>query len=196
MDLFFFADQDVDDEFKNALLMVDIFTKWTQVVMAQSKKWPEVIEGIKKLVPMMGGKPKTIYSDDEGSFNSKEVQKYFQDEGIRHLTTRGHAPVAERQIRTFKDMIYKRIENNDKEWWEVLDAVQLTYNRKMEHSVTKMTPQQARQNDSQQSVKFNLELKRRHSRKYPEISVGDTVRVFKKKISSTRNERRIICQKI
>ena len=77
-------------------------------------------------------------------------------------------------------MIYKRIENNDKKWWEVLDAVQLTYNRKMEHSVTKMTPHEARQNNNQQPVKFNLELKRRHSRQYPEISVGDTVRVFKK----------------
>ena len=181
MDLFFFADQDLERKFTIALLMVDIFTKWTQVVQVPSKKWPDVLEGIKKLIPMMGGKPKTIYSDDEGAFNSTEIQKYLEDEGIRHLTTRGHAPVAERQIRTFKDMIYKRIENNDKEWWEVLDAVQLTYNRKMEHSVTKMTPHEARQNNNQQPVKFNLELKRRHSRQYPEISVGDTVRVFKKK---------------
>ena len=38
----------------------------------------------------------------------------------------------------------------------------------------------ARQNNNQQLVKFNLELTRKHSRKYPEISVGDTVRVYKK----------------
>lgn len=198
MDLFFMADQQVDKKFKSALLMVDIFTKWTQVVQVASKKWPAVLEGIKKLIPMMGGKPKTIYSDDEGAFNSKEIQKYFNDEGIRHLVTRSHAPVAERQIRTFKNMIYKRLEapkNEGKQWFDLLDPVLVTYNRQRVHSSTQMTPHEARQNNNQQSVKFNLELKRQHGRKYPEISVGDIVKVYKKKQSSTRSECRIICQK-
>ena len=184
MDLFFFADQDLERKFTIALLMVDIFTKWTQVVQVPSKKWPAVLEGIKKLIPMMGGKPKTIYSDDEGAFSkSTEIQKYFEDEDIRHLVTKSHAPVAERQIRTFKDMIYKRLEapkNEGKQWFELLDQVLLTYNRHREHASTKMTPHQARQNNNQQSVKFNLELKRQHGRKYPEISVGDIVKVYKK----------------
>ena len=57
----------------------------------------------------------------------------------------------------------------------------VTYNRQREHASTKMTPHEARQNNNQQLVKFNLELTRQHSRKYPEISVGDTVRVYKKK---------------
>ena len=198
MDLFFMADQDVAKKYKSALLMVDIFTKWTQVVMVPGKKWWQVLPGIKKLIPMMDGKPKTIYSDDEGAFNSKEIQKYFNDEGIRHLVTRSHAPVAERQIRTFKNMIYKRLEapiNEGKQWFDLLDQVLVTYNHGREHSSTKMTPHDARQTHKQQLVKFNLELKRQHSRKYPEISVGDTVRVYKKKISSTRSECRIICQK-
>ena len=198
MDLFFMADQQVDKKFKSALLMVDIFTKWTQVVQVASKKWPAVLEGIKKLIPMMGGKPKSIYSDDEGAFNSKEIQKYFNDEGIRHLVTRSHAPVAERQIRTFKNMIYKRLEapkNEGKQWFDLLDQVLVTYNRQRVHSSTQMTPHEARQNNNQQSVKFNLELKRQHGRKYPEISVGDIVKVYKKKQSSTRSECRIICQK-
>ena len=184
MDLFFMADQQVDKKFKSALLMVDIFTKWTQVVMVASKQWPDVLEGTKKLIPMMGGKPKSIYSDDEGAFNSKEIQKYFNDEGIRHLVTRSHAPVAERQIRTFKNMIYKRLEapkNEGKQWFDLLDQVLVTYNRQRVHSSTQMTPHEARQNNNQQSVKFNLELKRQHGRKYPEISVGDIVKVYKKK---------------
>ena len=184
MDLFFFADQDLERKFTIALLMVDIFTKWTQVVQIPSKLWPDVLEGIKKLIPIMGGKPKTIYSDDEGAFNSKEIQKYFNDEGIRHLVTRSHAPVAERQIRTFKNMIYKRLEapiNEGKQWFDLLDQVLVTYNHGREHASTKMTPHEARQNNNQQLVKFNLELTRQHSRKYPEISVGDTVKVYKKK---------------
>ena len=184
MDLFFMSDQDLERKFTIALLMVDIFTKWTQVVQVPSKLWPDVLEGIKKLIPIMGGKPKTIYSDGEGASISNEVQKYFNDEGIRHLVTKSHAPVAERQIRTFKNMIYKRLEapkNEGKQWFDLLDQVLVTYNHGREHSSTQMTPQDARQNNKQQLVKFNLELKRQHSRKYPGISVGDTVRVYKKK---------------
>ena len=184
MDLFFMADQDLERQFTIALLMVDIFTKWTQVVQVPSKQWPDVLEGIKKLIPMMGGKPKTFYSDDEGAFISNEIQKYFKDEDIRHLVTKSHAPVAERQIRTFKNMIYKRLEapkNEEKQWFDLLDQVLVTYNRQRVHSSTQMTPHEARQNNNQQVVKFNLELKRQHGRKYPEISVGDTVKVYKKK---------------
>ena len=125
----------------------------------------------------MGGKPKTIYSDNEPSFISNEVQKYFDEEKIRHLTTLGHAPVAERQIRTIKDMIYKRIEYTKKEWWEVLYPVLLTYNKKMVHSVTKHTPDEAMKPGNKSNVKFNLELKKRSSRRYPDIEVGDTVRI-------------------
>eukprot|EP00973_Karenia_brevis_P075368 10471040-Karenia_brevis.AAC.1 len=68
MDLLFFADQPVSNEDKNALLMVDIFSKYTQVVKVKSKQIPDVLEGIKECIAKMGGKPSTIYSDNEGAF--------------------------------------------------------------------------------------------------------------------------------
>lgn len=179
MDLLFFADQ--PDRVKSALLMVDIFSKYTQVVPVKTKQIGDVLIALKECLIKMGGKPKTIYSDNEGAFVSNEVQKYFKDEGIRHLTTLGHAPVAERQIRTIKDMIYKRIEHTQKSWYELLYPVLLTYNNKMVHNVTKLTPAAAMKSSNTEEVKFNLELKRRHSRRYPNISVGDDVRIFKKK---------------
>ena len=65
----------------------------------------------------MFGKPKTYYTDDEGSFNSKQVQRYFEENKIRHLFTRLHAGAVERVIRTLKADIYKRVERNpDKSW--------------------------------------------------------------------------------
>ena len=139
------------------------------------------MNAVKECIPKMGGKPTTIYSDNEGAFISNEFKKYFQDEGIRHLTTLGHAPVAERQIRTIKDMIYKRIDQSKQNWWEVLYPVLLTYNNKKVHNVTKMTPADAMKPSNTAEVKFNLELKRRSSRVYPNISVGDSVRVHRKK---------------
>ena len=108
----------------------------------------------------MGGKPKTIYSDNEGAFVSNEIHTYFANEHIRHVTTLGHAPVAERQLRTIKDMIYKRIENTNKDWWEVLYPVLLAYTNKLVHNVTKHTPEEALKQSNQSIVKCNLELKK------------------------------------
>jgi hypothetical protein len=179
MDLMFFADE--PGAVKNALLMVDIFSKYTQIYPVRSKQIPDVLIAIKECLIKMKGKPKTIYSDNEGAFVSTKIQTYFAAEGIRHLTTLGHAPVAERQIRTCKDMIYKRIEHTKQNWWEVLFPVLLTYNNKMVHSVTKFTPSDAMKPSNTEEVKFNLELKSRHSRKYPNIAIGDYVRVFQKK---------------
>ena len=51
----------------------------------------------------------------------------------------------------------------------------------MVHSVTKLTPAEAMKPSNTAEVKFNLELKSRHSRKYPNIAIGDYVRVFQKK---------------
>ena len=51
----------------------------------------------------------------------------------------------------------------------------------MVHSVTKHTPEEALKPSNKSMVKFNLEIKKRSSRRYPDIEVGDTVRIFKKK---------------
>ncbi len=57
----------------------------------------------------------------------------------------------------------------------------LTYNNKTVHNVTKMTPNEATKPSKTASVKINLEMNRRSGRKYPEIEVGDQVRVFRKR---------------
>jgi hypothetical protein len=99
--------------------------------------------------------------------------------------TRTHAAVAERTIRTIKKMIYTRIEQSKEEpkpsWHSLIYPVVLTYNYKLKSSVTKMTPVEARKPENKIAVKWNLELKARFTRKYPEIKVGDYVKLYKKK---------------
>ena len=101
--------------------------------------------------------------------------------------TRSHAAVAERTIRTVKAMIDNRIEsakkrdNQDKRWIDVLYPVLITYNQKNKHSATKMTPKEAMKPSNHLQVKANLELTRKHTRKYPEITVGDYVKIYNKK---------------
>ena len=130
----------------------------------------------------MKGKPQTIYSDDEGGLISNETSEFLKSEGIHHIVTRNHAGQAERGIRTVKDMIFKRLEQNpDKVWQEVLFASLLTYNTKMIQSTIGMTPEEAMKPRNQMKVKAQLEIKRISKRKYPDINVGDKVKLFTKK---------------
>ena len=78
-------------------------------------------------------------------------------------------------------MIYKRVEKSGEKWHEVLYAVLLTYNQKLVHSSTKFTPAEAMKPQNHLDVKLNLELRAEHKRKYPDVKVGDFVKVYRKK---------------
>ena len=88
-----------------------------------------------------------LHADDVGAFHSKQAEEYYKDNQIKHLITRGHAPVAERAIRTIKDLIYKRIDASPGAKWysaEILSKALVAYHYKMKHTATKMTPAQAK----------------------------------------------------
>ena len=180
MDLMFFSDLK-DPDYAQGLLMINIFNILLTVIPVKTKQIPDVAVAIDHSINKMCHKPETIYSDIEGSFVSNQIQKYFKDQGIRHLTTLAHAPVAERAIKTIKNMIYKRVDASGQKWHEVLYAVLLTYNNENIHSTINMTPNEARKEHNNFHVKLNLELKAKFTRKYPNIAIGSMVKVFKKK---------------
>lgn len=184
IDLLFFSDLK-DPIYTNAMLCVDIFSKFVSMVPLKNKKIPDCLEGTKECFKRMGKKPQVLYTDDEGALNSNEIQKYLKDIDVKHIVTRTHAAVAERTIRTIKKMIYTRIEQSKEEpkpsWHSLIYPVVLTYNYKLKSSVTKMTPVEARKPQNKIAVKWNLELKARFTRKYPAIKEGDYVKLYKKK---------------
>ena len=128
-----------------------------------------------------------IYSDNETS--QMYMTDFFIERKITYHATRGRAAVAERTIRTFKDMLYKRIGNDkSKQWTDFIFPILLTYNNKMSHSSTGFTPIDAKKSDNQMTVKANMELKAKHGRKYKEIDVGDYVKIFKKKRTGEKQQ--------
>jgi hypothetical protein len=165
----------------NALLIVDIFTKFTQVVPLKSKSIPDVIQGMKECLKLMRRTPKSMYMDSEGAFVSKEMKEYFESMNIEYFFTLGHAPVAERQIRTVKELLYRRIEHTGADWVTIFFEVLQTYNYKMVHTVSKFTPVEAMKPGNLAQVKFNLELRAKKQRTYPDLAVGDYVKIFHKK---------------
>ena len=130
----------------------------------------------------MGRPPKFIMSDAEGAFLSKEVQKYLEEVGITPIITHTHAQFVERFIRTFKSMLNKRVEwddmlNKAKPWEHYRLGILSMYNTHDVHSSVGITPVQASRPQHEIEARMNLTLKQRRSRKYPDLEVGDDVKL-------------------
>lgn len=154
------------------------------IIPLKSKQEGDVMAGLLEGFKNMNHKPKMLYTDDEGALSTQAIQKYFEDNEIKHVITRGHAPVAERGIRTFKDALYKRIDNSKKEhvqWTDFIFEILLTYNNKLKHDTTKMTPVDAQKDSNRLMVWVNHFIQSKQDRKYNEIAIGDKVKMLRKK---------------
>jgi hypothetical protein len=142
MDLLFINDLK-KQKFKSGLVCIDMFTKFATVVPLQGKNGKNSAMGIIQAIHEMGKKPKVIYTDGETGFDTYALRDYILKEGIKHYMTRTHAHVAERFIRTYKALLYTRIDSVkntspvDLQWNGFNFAVLLTYTRNMIHSSTK-----------------------------------------------------------
>ena len=185
-DLFFVADLE-KQTYPAGLLMVDIFSKYMVVIPVKSKSEGDAASGIIEGMNKMGKKPKILYTDNEGALNSNAIQKYLKENDILHYTTRGHSNFAERGIRTYKDMLYKRIENDEKkakqniQWVDYNLEILLTYNDKLVSRATGLTPKDGRKKDNELKVRQKLAMNARKNRLYPELDVGSKVKIYKKK---------------
>ena len=159
---------------------IDNFSKKCHTVVMKNKDTDPVYDAFMECFKVMGH-PQSIYSDDEGSFNSNTLQNYFKDEGITHKITLTHANVAERMIRTLKKMISDRLQiHKEGAWTIMLKPVWDKYNNMMVHSTIGLTPNEAHKDENSIEVKANSVMKEKYLRNYPNIKVGDDVRVFVK----------------
>ena len=111
--------------------------------------------------------------------NKEAIQKYLQEQNIEHHRTRAHPNFSEKAIRTFKDLLYRRVEADQKkgrnsiQWADYIVEILLTYNNKMKHSATGFTPNDARKPSNELKVKLHLNMNAKRNRVYPELGVGD-----------------------
>ena len=90
--------------------------------------------------------------------------------------------MAERAIKTIKDMLYKRTKHETtRPWYELVHEILFVLNYMRKHSAHGMTPKEARKPEHWWNVKGNLENNQVKHRKYQDIKVGDKVRIYKKK---------------
>ena len=193
IDLFFISNDDLENQkFRIGMLCIDIFSKFMVIVPIKSKQPPDVLAGVIESIKKMSKPPQLIYTDAEGSFGSQVVLDYLKEEGIELHRTRGHPSFAERGIQTFKDQLFKRVENDKKngkeniEWIDYIFEILITYNTKTQHSATRFTPQQAKLPKNEVEVRMNIALQARKSRTYPELEVGSEVKIMRKKSISEK----------
>ena len=196
IDLFFVGYYDFDEEqkFRGGLVCIDVLSKYAVVVPIKTKNGEDVLEASKEALGKMGKKPKMIYTDDERAIAGEDFKDYVEGEGITLRRTRGHPAFAERFIRTYKDMLFKRVEADEKkgkaniQWVDYNLEIMLTYNDKMKHSATGMTPKEARKDKNEFRAMLNVASKAKKERIYPTLEVGDKVKIMRKK-AITEKER-------
>jgi hypothetical protein len=173
--------------YRYGLVGIDNFTKYAHVVPIKSKKPGDITKAMEEILNKIGIS-KQVYSDQEGSFHSPEFIKLMNKHGIKHVMVVGKAHVVERFNRTLKEKLTERLEalgeDTDK-WTSHLTEVVNKYNN-TEHRTIKMTPAEARKDKNTPDVSFNLWKQSKRDRIYPELKIGDNVRVMLRKDNKTK----------
>ena len=202
IDVFFIKDLETEQKYTDGFIMIDIFTRYAVVLPVKNRLGPTLKDAIEKGIEMMQmgqgvKKPEMIYADGEPAWTVGNIIKnYLEAEGIKMYITRNHGAFGERFIRTFKNMLYKRMDSINPEkrsddhiqdhggidqWYSYIAQIMVTYNTILVHSSLGMTPKNASRESNAVDVKTHLELKAIKNRKYPELKIGDTVHIRRKR---------------
>ena len=85
---------------------------------------------------------------------SKELNKFYKDNDVKHIILKSHAPTAERMIRTLKNLMFRRLKHEpDKTWYQIIHEVLVTLNYIRKSSATNMIPNEARKPENLIKVK-------------------------------------------
>ena len=160
---------------KYLLTVLDVFSKYGWIVPLKTKTGVEVANALKKIFKER--KPKNLWVDKGKEFYNKDVKSLID---IYSTENEEKASVVERWNRTMKEKMYKYFSaNNTRKYIDVLDKMVKSYNETI-HSSTKMTPVEASKEKNENKVWLNLYSIPKPG-KDPKFSVGDKVRITKKK---------------
>jgi transposase InsO family protein len=125
------------------LVVMNYFTKWTEVIPLKNMTHNEVIHFISEHIIHRFGIPQTLTTDQSSSSMSHQVRESVEYLKIKLLSSSPYYAQANGQIessnKTLIKLIKKKIEENPKRWHEVLSEA-LWAHRISKHSATKVTP--------------------------------------------------------
>ena len=167
-----------DNEGVNFLLLViDIFSKYGWIVPLKNKKGETVANALKTIFKER--KPEKLWTDKGREFYNKDVKELIE---LYSTENEEKSSIVERWIRTIKEKMWKYFtDNNTYNYMNVLPELVEDYNNTV-HSSIKMTPIDASKKKNELTVWRNLYPDRYKTNNLtPKFSVGDEVRITKKK---------------
>ena len=171
------------------MALCDVFTRRIWIVPMDHNDSAHIQVALHEGFDGMGGKPEVLYSDQEGGLKGNETQAWLGERNIKIIFTRHHAAFVERQIRTIKDMMLKRVEKwatrdppNWGEWRSrpFLKKICDIRNNERENATTQMKPQEAEDPENHTKVITRLEIERTKNRPYETLKKGDHVKYYDK----------------
>ena len=122
--------------YKYIFTNIDIFSKYVWSFPLKSKSIKDIKPCFEKIFKQR--KPKYIWSDQESSFFSKEMLKFFEDNVIEiyHTYSNLKAVVIERFNRSLRELMMKSfVKNNNTVWYNILPKLIKTYNNRYHRAI-------------------------------------------------------------
>ena len=159
------------------LLVIDIFSKYGWVIPLENKEGKTVAEALKTIFKER--KSEKLWTDKGKEFYNKNVKDFVE---LYSTENEEKSSIVERWIRTMKEKMWKYFtDNNTYTYIDILPDLVEDYNNTV-HSSTKLTPVEASKKKNELTVWRNLYPDRLKIHDLtPKFSVGDEVRISKKK---------------
>ena len=161
---------------KYLLIVIDIFFKFVWIIPSKRQTGQEVANAISRILKER--RPSKMWVDIGREFYNKDVQKLID---LYSTEIEEKSSVIERFNRTIKEKMFKYFSaNNTRKYFDVLDLLADQYNNAI-HSSIRMTPKKASRKESEIKVWRNLYPEFGGKTLTPKYSIGDHVRITKKK---------------
>ena len=162
---------------KYLLAVIDVFSKYRWLIPLKDKTGKSVASALKTIFEER--KPEKMWVDKGKEFYNKDVQDLIE---LYSTQNEEKSSIVERCIRTMKEKMYKYFTaNSTNVYIDVLPDLVKEYNN-TRHSSIKMTSVKASKKENELMVWRNLYPDRLEIRDInPKFSVGDKVRISKKK---------------
>ena len=154
---------------------IDLFSKYAWILLLKDNRRFSIFNAFQKIISK-GRKPNKIWVDQGGEFYNKLFKRCLKINNIEMYSTynEGKSVVAERFVRTLKNMIFKHMTAVSKNaYFDVLDNSVNKYNNTVNRTV-KMEPIDV---TSDSYAEYN----EGSNEKDPKFKVGDHVRISKYK---------------
>ena len=184
--------KDHNDGFRFFAVFIDIFSRYLYTAPMKTLTGIEMV--MRSIFDNNGVQPKKIRSDQGSEYKNREMKRFLNDRGIKHIFTyyETKANYAERVIKTLKLKIRKCLTGKETfRWVDVLQDLTFSYNHSSHRSI-KMQPSKAMSEDPytvwsnqygekiQSSEAYQENKSSLRGTKYPIIykfKVGDRVKI-------------------